>query len=289
MIFEKYSEDKIRNISRQSLETLAYWLRQVVEESMTAKYGNNYFDAVDTGGSLLLPVERINTLKARQSAEKDRYVRLIDAAFLEDLIAILCQPDLYKAIFNKYFKFSYPNGVSELRNVLNKLIDPQNRLTRADPITHRQAEQVICYSHDITDAIKYFYSQHDLHMEFNVPRIIRFKDSFGNEVHFDKSSKHSMISFIGKKAFYLRPEDTLALEVEIDNSFSEEEYTIEWRSIKKIPNFGNAKKISFLINEQHVGEELSFQCVLTSNKSWHRMQQGYDDLLLVWYTVLPGI
>ena len=126
-------------------------------------------------------------------------------------------------------------------------------------------------------------------MEFNVPRIIRFKDSFGNEVHFDKSAKQAMASFIGKKEFYLRPGDTLSLEVEIDNSFADDEYTVVWRAIKQIPNFGNTKKICLLIEEHHIGEELNIQCVVTSNKSWHRMQQGYDDLLLLWYTVLPNI
>jgi hypothetical protein len=126
-------------------------------------------------------------------------------------------------------------------------------------------------------------------MEFNVPRIIRFKDSFGNEVHFDKSAKQAQVSFLGKKEFYLRPGDTLSLEVEIDNSFADDEYTLAWRAIKKIPNFGNTKKISLLIEEYYIGEELNIQCVITSNKAWHRMQQGYDDLLLVWYTVLPKV
>jgi hypothetical protein len=125
---------------------------------MTSAYGGNYLDAVDNGGSSILPLKRVTSIKDRQAAEKERYKRVIDAALLDDLITIICHPSLYKPIFIKYFQASFPNGVNELRNVLNKLIDPRNRLSHANPITHRQAEQVICYSHDIIDSIKNYYS-----------------------------------------------------------------------------------------------------------------------------------
>lgn len=289
MIFSKYTEEEIRSFSRQTLETLEYWLRQIIEEGMNKAYGSNYLDAVDLGGSPILSVKRIGQIKERHNSEKDRYIRLIDAALLDDIISIICHPSLYNTIFKDYFIRGYPNGVNELRTVLNKLIEPRNRLSHANPITHRQAEQVICYSNDIIDSIKFFYSQNNMHTEFNVPRIIRFKDSFGNEVHFDKSNNMAMANFQNVKENYLRPGDTLGIEIEIDSSFSEDEYTMTWRAIKKIPDFGNSKKISLLIEEHHIGTELNIQCVIQSNKSWHRMQDGYDDLLLVWYKVLPNI
>lgn len=288
MIFEKYTDEEIRSFSKRALETLEYWLRQVIEESMTANFGINYLDATDNGGSSVLSIKRIESIKERFSSDTDRYKRIIDAALLDDQMKIICHPKLYQNLFKQYFETSYPNGINELRNILNKLLEPRNRLSHANPISHRQAEQIICYSHDIIDSIKKFYTLKNMHMEFNVPRIIRFKDSFGNEIRFDKSGE-THVKMIGKKEYYLRPGDTLDIEIEIDNSFNENEYTLTWRSIKRIPDFGNTKKISLLIEEHHIGEELNLQCVVISDKSWHRMQQGYDDLLLAWYTVLPNM
>lgn len=289
MIFKKYTEEEIRSFSRLSLETLEYWLRQVIEESMSAKFGTKYLDATDNGGSAILPNKKTKSIKDRYASDTDRYKRIIDAALLDDLVTIICHPKLYQDLFKNYFETSYPNGINELRNILNKLLEPRNRLSHANPISHRQAEQVICYSHDIVDSIKHFYTLKNMHMEFNVPRIIRYKDSFGNEIHFDKNAREAHVNMMGKKEYYLRPGDTLELELEIDNSFDENEYTLTWRAIKKIPEFGNTKKISLPIEEHHIGEELNIQCVVISNKTWHRMQQGYDDLLLAWYTVLPNV
>lgn len=289
MIFKKYTEEEIRSFSRQTLETLEYWLRQVIDEGLKEKFGSNYLDATDKGGSPILSIKRIAQIKDRQTSETTRYARLIDATLLDDLIAIICHPQLYNKIFKKYFLTNFPNGVAELRVVLNRLVDPRNRLSHANPITHRQAQQVVCYSNDLIDSIKDFYTKNNMHTEFNVPRITRLKDSFGNEIHFDKNEHQAMANFKDIKECYLRPGDTLEIEIEIDNSFSEEEYTVNWRAIKKIPDFGDVNKISLLIEEHHIGLELNIQCVVTSNKNWHRMQEGCDDLLLAWYKVLPNI
>jgi len=290
MIFSKYNEDEIRGVCRQSMETLEYWLRQIVEEKMAEEFGNNYLDIKDNGGGFILSQKRTKEIKTRQSNEQQRFARIIDAAFLDDLISIICHPHIYNNLFNPIFSKSFSNGAGELRNMLNKLIEPRNRLSHANPITNRQAEQIICYSHDIIDSIKEYYNTNNLHMEFNVPRIVRFKDSFGNEIHFNKSaSGKGSANFMNVKESYLRPGDILEIEVDIDESFKKNEYSITWRAIKPIPNFGNVKKISLTIEEKHIGESFNLQCVLVSNKSWHRMQQGYDDLLLIYYKVLPNI
>ncbi len=169
MIFNKYTEQEIRSFSRQTLETLEYWLRQVVNEAMKNKFGDNYLDALDNGGSPILSVKRIVKIKERQSLEKERYVRIIDAGLLDDIISMVCHPSLYNSVFKNYFLHNFPNGVNELRVILNRLIDPRNRLSHANPISHRQAQQIVCYSNDIIDSIKFFYSQNNMHAEFNVP------------------------------------------------------------------------------------------------------------------------
>jgi hypothetical protein len=289
MLFNKYTEEEIRGISRQTLETLEYWLRQVIDESMKAKYGSDYLNAKDNGGGSILPIKIINKIIERKSVEIERYSRVIDASLLDDLITIICHPKLYDPLFKKYFKFNFPNGINELRLILNRLIDPRNRLSHANPISHRQAQQVICYSNDIIDSIKNYYLENNMYIEYNIPRIIRFKDSFGNEVFFDKTNKFANVNFTGKYNSYLRPYDTLEIEIEIDFTFGENEYDIKWMSPKIIPDFGNTKKISMLIEDHHVGSEFNIQCRITSTKSWHRMTDGCDDILYAWYKVLPSI
>ncbi len=158
MIFSKYNEDEIRGVCRQSMETLEYWLRQIVEEKMTEEFGANYLDIKDIGESFILSQKRTKEIKTRQLNEQQRFTRLIDAAFLDDLISIICHPNIYNKLFNPIFSNSFSNGSGELRNMLNKLIEPRNRLSHANPITNRQAEQIICYSHDIIDSIKEYYN-----------------------------------------------------------------------------------------------------------------------------------
>lgn len=290
MLFDKHTEAEIRNYSKHTFETLEYWLKQVIEASMTRKFGAEYLDAKDEGGNFILNKNTRKNIKERINKEKDRFKRTIDAAYFKDIVYIICHNILYDVMFKDYFESCFPSGKVALRNVLNKLKVSRDKLSHANPISHRQAEQLICYSHDLIDSIKNFYSkQKNLHMEFNVPRIIKFKDSFGNEVYFKKTDKKAIVDYRNKKEFYLRPRETLKLEIEIDSSFSDNEFTCVWRSTKKIPEFGNTKMISLLIEEHHVAETLNIQCVVTSNKSWHRMEQGYDDFLLSYYKVLPNI
>jgi hypothetical protein len=290
MMFQKYSDEEIRGHCRQVLETLEYWLKQLIEEELSKAFGPNYFDATDKGGSPLISKKRTDEIKGRQKQEPTRFIRLVDAAFLDDIIALVCHQELYAPYFRKYFETNYPNGVNELRTVLNRLTDPRNRLSHTNPISTRQAEQVICYSHDIIDSIKNYYTTSKTHMDFNVPRIIRFKDSFGNQVHFNQNSDGQLgVNYKNDSKCYLRPGDTLEIEVEIDQSFERTEYTVKWKALKPIPNFGNVTKIQLLIEEKHVTEDFNIQCIVISNKSWHRLYQGYDDLLLLWYRILPPI
>ena len=48
-------------------------------------------------------------------------------------------------------------------------------------------------------------------------------------------------------------------------------------------------KIIIEIRENHVGMSFDLQCRLKTNKNWHRMSQGVDDLLVYKVRVLPPI
>lgn len=290
MLLNKFSEQELRNSSRETLETLEYWLRQIVDKALGDAYGPNYLTAVDSSGRNIIKRAISEKIIKQYDADQDRFSRVIDASLLDSIIDIICHPSHYTNHFSYIFGEAFPEGNDEARTFFKRLIIPRNRLAHANSITVRQAEQVLCYSHDIIDSIKNYYIKTGQNMSFNVPRFVRFKDSFGNEKHFQQDAAgHPLVNFSQEPPCYLRPGDVLTIEIEVDNTFDESEYTISWQSTKPIPSFGNVKRIALSIEVAHVGETFSVHTVIISNKGWHRMSQGYDDLLLSYYKVLPPL
>lgn len=178
------------------------------------------------------------------------------------------------------------------RTFLKRLIPSRNSLSHANPISVRQAEQVVCYSNDIINSLKNYYTRKNMDSEYNVPLILKVIDSFGNvfhrnqlySVHDGGIGKH----FFDDSAYYLHVGDILTLELEVDPSFNENEYTIKWGSAKGFSNpIPNGKKAIIEITEKQVAQRFDVQCRITSNKNWHRMSMGADDFLLFHYKVLP--
>jgi hypothetical protein len=89
---------------------------------------------------------------------------------------------------------------------------------------------------------------------------------------------------------FLRPGDTLTIEVEVDPSFDVENYTLSWSSIKSWSDSRiTGTKVVIPITNKQVGQQFDVQCRLTSNKDWHRMGMGADDFLMLYYKVLPPL
>ncbi|MDJ0570357.1 MAG: hypothetical protein QNJ53_15120 [Pleurocapsa sp. MO_192.B19] len=84
--------------------------------------------------------------------------------------------------------------------------------------------------------------------------------------------------------------DTFTLEVEVDPSFPEEEYEISW-SLTKFPNhpLSNGRKTTIQIRQQHISIQFQINCFVTTNRDWHRLNNGSDDGLLFIIKVLPPI
>lgn len=292
MIFSRYSEDEIRNFCRQRIENLEYWLRHIVDVEMTNKFGPTYLDAKTQNGLNVISKPISDVIKTNFSQRPGRYSRLIDAALINDLFAIICKRPLYEEMFKKYFKLNYLN-YEHLRVELVRLLEPRNKLSHANAITSRQAEQIICYSNDIIESIKEYYNENNMNKEFNVPRFTKFKDSIGNEIYFNSLTEYGRIAqFYEDSKSYLRPGDILEFEVEVDNSFEQNDYTIKWSKVEGLNDFGNTKKITITISEIHVGEEFCILCYLISNKNWHRINDGRkkcDDMIVISYKVLPPL
>ncbi len=290
-MFYKFNDSEIRSICKEKLESLEYWLRRTLDDTLHANYGD-YFEFKDEKGNRLIKTQTVDSLKSRKNAEPDRYPRLIDTILLDDAIDIICNPNLYNKHFSSIFKVAFPEGRDEARTFMKRLISGRNALAHANPISHSQAERIVCYSNDIIDSIKIYYIDKNMGNEYNVPLILKVIDSFGNVFHRNQMNPvHDggvMKTFFSEPKFNLHVGDILTIEVEVDPSYCEDEYTITWGSGKGFSTpIPNGKKAIINITEKQVTQQFDVQCRVISNKGWHRMSLGADDFLLFYYKVLP--
>jgi hypothetical protein len=292
-MYYKLNDVEIRGICKERLESLEYWLRRIIDETLSKKFGD-YINYSDEHGNKLIKSEFAKFLLARKANEPERYPRLVDAILLDDAINIICNPNLYRNHFAEILNTAFPDGQMEARTFMMRLVPARNALSHANPISIRQAEQIICYSNDIIDSIKKYYTEKNMDNEYNVPLILKVTDSFGNVFYRNQmGGVHDggiMMNFLDNPRYNLRVGDTISLEIEVDPSFDEDEYIISWSSTK---NFGEprpeGKKAVIKITEKQVSQQFDVQCNIKSNKGWHRMHNGSDDFMLFYYKVLPPI
>lgn len=281
----------IRETCKERLESLEHWLRRLIDDLLTSAYGD-YFNYMDEAENRVIKKKVAEDAANRASAEPKRFPRAIDAVFLNDAIDILCRPDLYKKHFRPALELAFPEGAKEARTFMSRLIAPRNHLAHANAISVRQAEQIICYSNDVIESLKSYYLDNGMQQDYNVPLILKSTDSFGNvftRSQMTDSGTGLLIDLKGDLTATLRPDDTLTVELEVDPSFDAECYSLEWTSSKGITHSEiTHNKISIPITNKQVGERFDVQCRLTTTNEWHRMQ-GYDDLLILVYKVLPPI
>ncbi len=274
------TEDERRTIAKQTLESLEFWLRRFIHEELSKDFGADYINAKTDKGDNLIKGEIVKKIITRKEAEPERYPRLIDASLLEHQIDIICNPSLYNKYFAKGLQVVFPDGREEAKTFLERLEYPRNCLAHANPISLRQYEQVICYSHDAIDSLKEYYVMSNKASEFNVPRIIKATDHFGNVLHLTERGNYQ---FYEDKRFYLWPGDKLMIEIEVDQTFEDSEYDIMWYGT----HFSSAdRKLTLTIDERHVSQCFQITCRLTTKKNWHKYQM-FDDQFHCNYKVLP--
>ena len=179
-MYHTFSEEEIRGYCRTNIEALEKWARFIINRELTKVYGDNYFN-YEQNGEPIIKHEVREKAETMIRKEPGRFKSKIDTLYLEEIIYILCKDNLYKAYFSKIFKGVYPNGCNEARTFLKRLIPIRNRLSHSTPISIRDAEQAICYSHDFIDGIKQYLESEGQGKVFNVPHAIRLNDSLGNE------------------------------------------------------------------------------------------------------------
>ena len=124
---------------------------------------------------------------------------------------------------------------------------------------------------------------------FNVPTIICFSDNLGNTSYMESVPENVSSRIVDwRKGEHgdLHPGDALVAEIEIDPSFRESDYDVEWNVFGNENGSGPVARIT--IQNRHVGKQFELRFRVISKLDWHRFF-GCDDGLGLTYRVLPPL
>lgn len=285
----RFTESELNDLSKKSIESLEYWLRNLINDQLSKKYGRQFYSFQTTDGQFLIKKRiREETAKRIDSSPPDRFSRWIESTVFDHLIDIICNPSIYDSTFKRVFSRQFEFGASQIKQLLEIIHDVRNRLYHLNPVSSRKVEQSICYSNDLIYCIRDYYIERNMHMDFNAPSILKYSDSLGHQFFYEQGTK-TAVGWLIYNRFSVRCGDILTIEIEVDASFSPDEYTIDWfiRNYDTVP-FKNSTKAVITFAELHVSESFQISVQVKSNKSWHR-HSLFDDILEISLPVLPPI
>ena len=282
-----YTEEELRSICRRSIESLEIWARRLIHENLTAKYGAEYVNHKTSEENYLIKKEVRDHIQRMLEQEPDRFHRAVDTLFFDHIIYFLCNPAFHRDMFAEALKYAYPNGYSEVRFFLERITPIRNALSHSNPISIRQAEQAICYSHDFIEGLKKYYKEKGKEEMWNVPRIIRVADSLGN-VYDNPTDSHTQQS-IFLPTQEIRYGDTYSVTVDVDSSFPETEYDIIWQNQNhEVAEFKNNKHFVVTFGDTDISENHTITCIIKSHKPWHKYQH-HDCRITLMFPVYPPL
>ena len=274
-----------RNLCREKLESLEHWLRRLVDETLSTNYGSAYFDHRSPAGRRLIAEKIAAPAGTRMAAEPARYPTHIDAVMLDDLISIVCHPDLY-AHFRPALLDAFPCGREEARVFLLRIAAPRNNLAHANGISIRSMERILCYANDVIDSLKSHYRNIGMETDYDYPQILLLRDYRGRvwrRSEIPETKFNLWLDLTDDASYHLRPGDELALEVEVDPAFDTNDRQIKWQCGDMI---ADGPRLVFTVAEKHITQHLSIFCRVVVNRVWHRLPTGADDLLVSVFKVL---
>jgi hypothetical protein len=122
----------------------------------------------------------------------------------------------------------------------------------------------------------------NMHQTYNAPIFTRFADSLGHSEL--PAGTDTWFRYTNTE---LRPGDTVRLEVEVDSSFSPDDYTIKWM-VPGGNETGTGDHFVLTLLPRHVRELLSINAIMNSKRDWHR-HGDFDAMIRISYRVLPPL
>jgi hypothetical protein len=229
MLAAAFSDDERRNIARRHFESVELWLRKIIDQIFSYNYGTEYFSYRFPDGSFLIKSEIRKRVSKLRKKEPSRFTRDIDATTFGQAIQIVTNHEHFNHYFKPALQLAYPHGASEAKAILKQLESIRNKVDHVGCCSARELEKAVCYSNDFIDSVKAFFVSIQMERLFNVPKITRFIDSLGNESHMESiphDASSRIIDWRTRGKTDLRPGDSLRLEIEVDQSFNREDYTI---------------------------------------------------------------
>lgn len=291
-MIESLEFEKIRSECKIMIENLEYWIRNVIDNEMTKKYGSQFWDYENESGVRVISNKIMKDAKERYEGNKARYPRFVDSLLLDDIIRIICKLDLYQSIFRSYLINAFPNGNDEARAFLNRLVPIRNKLYHSNPISNHEALQALCYSNDIISSIKEHYKAINMEKEYNAPTIIKLSDSFGNQFAATSIRRNSTgrgLCDTRKEDFKVSVGDKIIIEIEVDPSYSPESYSLDWNFYNKDKSEFNQtnNRLELNVENKHVRTDFHVFAIVKSTKEWHRCGD-VDDSVGVIYEIIPN-
>lgn len=290
---EQTDFEEIRTLSKRQIELLEHWSRRLIDELLKSDYGSDYINARKPNGEQLVKSDLRNRIQQRKQSDPGRYPRDIDAILLEDVEYFFTKEELYSAYFKQALE-PFFSGRQEVRRIMDRLISVRNKLYHDNHISIREAEQVLCYTNDIIEAIKEYYTEQGKERDFNVPTFLSISDSQGNRVFRRKPSYSWSIMNVPKVQlpFFARgghqeaistshrSGESYEVELEIDASFPSDTYTVLWK-LERIGGpvlDGTGTHIAIVFTDEMVSCEPKLHAKLVTNAGWHRFANiGCDD------------
>jgi hypothetical protein len=283
MALHLLSADQVASSCRQRIESCELWLRYLIHDQLSRAIGADYIEGLSPSQNPIFSTSARKKAASRSTSAGIAVARPIDALLLDDLGSVLAKEDVYKEWFKIVLHAGFPLGCTQVRNVLHLLVPIRNKLAHANGVvlTLHEAERALCYCNDLITAIQNYYAGKSMADEYPAPIFTRVSDSQGNVFY---PSDHRP-SLSGKDP--LRCGDTIRFEVEVDSTFSPDEYDISW-VVNNIPNGqkGTGPVFSVTLEEVHVGLQFAVSATLVSHKAWHR-DQNFDAMAVLRYQVLP--
>lgn len=277
------SELERKDIARRHLDAAEAWLRRVIDTLMLPHFGDAYLVAGDKGSCPHISNQIRRNISGRYEAAKDRFPRMIDAADLGHAIKIVLHPELYPKLFRPTLAVAFPDGIDEARTFLVRLEDIRNKLAHGGTCSERDLERCVCYTNDLIDSLKSYFTEMNVGREFNVPTLIRVVDNKGNDFHLHPSPHAHDIDVRDQGNGDLHVGDVLLIEVEVDPSFSN--FSVHWLTFNG--ETGDGPTVRLEIGTKHVGTLMIVRINVKSPEEWHRFPGGFDDYIDLRYRVLP--